>query len=332
MNLPATLTTLRLLYSVNRLPHGRRHSIRESQLKLPGEEKPASLFEPRARPRRTLILIHGVTGRANADPLIVHLARSLAALGYRCVVPALQQLSQFRHDPRDIQTVVASIVASRNHAPDPIALMAFSYGASYALCAAAAPEVRDACVALVGFGAYFDLQEALEHQRKLLVRCPKLEDDDADIAYLRYTLLACHRDTLELSSAAWGEIDAILVNFTTPTPIEQKRAPLLRHARHFDYVQLMESYQRRQLPATLSPAGSLHRLRCAVGLLHDPNDRFVPADHVERIREQLDARPASVPTDILTTPMLSHVQVDPMRRLLDVPKLIRLLEPVLGYR
>jgi pimeloyl-ACP methyl ester carboxylesterase len=330
MSLSAAITMLRLLYSVNARSHAARPEVRESELPLSGTNPAASLYEPLRRPRRTLVLVHGVTGRANADPLLVHLARSLGSLGYRCVVPALQQLSRFRHDPRDIQTVVDTIAACQELEADAVAVLAFSYGASYALCAAADPRVRDSCAALVGFGAYYQLSEALEHQRQLLLQHPDLEHDDADIAYLRYTLLACHRDQLQLSAEAWQAIDPILVAFTTPLPIEQRRAPLLRYARHVDYVGLMQAYQQRELSSRLSPADSLCDVRCSVGLLHDPNDRFVPKSHVERLRAGLDARPGCVPTEVLTTPMLSHVQVDPLRRLFDLPKLIRLLEPVLG--
>lgn len=332
MSLSAAFTTLRLLYSVNALPHGSRASVRETRLSISDEASSASLFEPLGRVRRNLVLVHGVTGRADSDPLIVHLARSLAALGYRCVVPGLSQLAQFRHDPRDVRMIVSTLATCNRTFAEPIALMAFSYGASYALCACADPEVAEACTALVGFGAYYDLEDALGHQLQLLLRHPNLELDDGDVAYLRYTLLACHRDELDLSVEAWREIDEVLVNYTDRSPIERRRGPLLRHARQFDYVQLMESYQRRGLPGTLSPKGRLANIRCPVGLLHDPNDRFVPAHHVELIRQELDSRANSVPTEILTTPMLSHVQVEPLRRLFDVPRLIRLLEPVLGYR
>lgn len=332
MSLASAITALRLIHSVNSRPHGQRPELSESLLPLGPGEPPAALFEPHGLPRRTVVLVHGVTGQANVDPLIVHLARSLGPLGYRCVIPALGQLAQFRHDPSDIRTLVAAIDASHRLDGHRVSLLAFSYGASYALAAVADPSVRDACSSLLGFGAYYELGEALEHQRQLLLRCPNLEHDDADIAYLRYTLLACHRDELKLSAEAWAAIEPILVNFTKRRPLEQNLAPLLQYAKGIDFVALMQSYQMRELSPLLSPANTLSGVRCRVGLLHDPNDRFVPAHHVDRIRDALDVRHHSTPTEVLTTPMLSHVQVDPLRRLFDLPKLIRLLEPALGYR
>jgi pimeloyl-ACP methyl ester carboxylesterase len=329
MTFQAAITTLRLLHAVQSHPLGQLPNVLESEVELADGAGQASLFEPRRCPQRTIVLVHGVTGRANADPLLVQLARALSALGTRCVVPAVRHLSQFRHDARDIQTVAAAIMLAHELQHGRVGVFGFSYGASYALCAAGVPQARYACSALVGFGAYYDLAEALEHQRQQLLASPDLERDDADIAYLRYTLLACHREELGFCAEAWHEIDAILVNFTSPRPIEATRAPLLRYARGVDFVKLMESYQRRKVSPLLSPAANLSNLRCQVGLLHDPNDRFIPPSHAERIRQELAARECSAPVEVLTTPMLSHVHVSPMRRIFDLPRLFHLLEPVL---
>jgi len=332
MSLASTHTVLRLIINVNSRRYANQPGPRESQVPLGSAGALASLFEPLGRPKRTLVLVHGVSGRGNRDPHIVNLARSLVPLGYRCVIPELHGFAQFRHDPRDIETLVQAIEASQQLDGHRIALMAFSYGASYALVAAADPRARDACAAMVGFGAYYDLGEALEHQRQWLLKSTDLAEDCADIAYLRYTLLSCHRHELGLSEQAWRDIEPILINYTTRVPLDTKRGPLLRHTKDIDYVALMQSYQRRDLSPRLSPATSLAHVRCHVGLLHDPNDRFVPAHHAERIRSALDARAHVTPTEVLLTPMLSHVQVDPMRRLFDLPRLVRLLEPALGYR
>jgi hypothetical protein len=70
----------------------------------------------------------------------------------------------------------------------------------------------------------------------------------------------------------------------------------------------------------------LSNVLCPVGLLHDPADRFVPADQAERIRSHLDAREGAPKTRVLTTPMLSHVQVDPRKSFRDLPKLVDLLD------
>lgn len=323
------VTTLRLLYSVNSRRRGPRRSVRESEIPL-GADATASVFEPTRTPHKTLVLVHGVTGRAHRDPLLVHLARSLAGLGYRCVVPSLLHLSRFRHDASDIRTIVSAIQAAAQGQPKHPAILAFSYGASYALCAAADPSVADKCSALLGFGAYYELQEALQHQYELLLSSPDVAAGDADLTYLRYTLLASHRDQLNLSEEAWQHLEPVLVNFTGPGPLAPKLAPLVRYASHIDYAALMRSYMARDHSDSLSPNSCLHAVRCWVGLLHDPSDRFVPSQHAERIRADLDARKDTPRTMVLTTPMLSHVQVDPLRRIIDLAGLMRVLNPILS--
>jgi pimeloyl-ACP methyl ester carboxylesterase len=253
----------------------------------------------------------------------------VANLGYYCITPPLTHLAQFSHDARDIEAIALGIERAARLVQRPVGILGFSYGASFALCAAAHPIARSHCSALLGFGAYYDLQAALSHQLELLQRCPDLTQDDADLAYLRYTLIACQKDQLSLAPEAWNEIRDVLNRFTSQTPIEEKRAPLLKHAKSLDYVQLMQKYQASDLPAEVSPKTSVANIACPVGLLHDPEDRFVPKTEVERLRETLDQRPGIAKTQVLTTPMLSHVQVDPRKNLRDLPKLVNLLDLVL---
>jgi pimeloyl-ACP methyl ester carboxylesterase len=242
------------------------------------------------------------------------------------VTPALPELANFRHDLKDVESLAEGIAFARTWSDAPVSVLAFSYGASFALCAAAHPKAREHCAAVLGFGAYYELDAALEHQLALLLANPDPTRDDADLAYLRYTLLACHRDELDLPAEAWKRIDPLVRTFTTREPIEVKRAPLLEYARHVDYPDLMRRYRARPLPAELSPKAVLSNVLCPVGLLHDPADRFVPADQAERIRAHLDLRVGIAKTRVLTTPMLSHVQVDPRKSFGDLPKLVDLLD------
>lgn len=323
-------TTGRLLACVLARPHGERRSVREVPFEQPGAQRPWRLYEPRGPIRGTLVLVHGVTARAAEDPLLVHLARCLGSLGYRCLTPALERLAGFEHSTQDVDTVEAAYARASELQGGRVGVLGFSYGASYALRAAARDAVRERCLALLVFGAYHSLPEALEHQRQWLVRSPDPARDDVDLAYLRYTLLICHREQLDLPVAAWRAIEAALANFTSPAPVAERRAALLRYASHVDYVDLMERYQRRDLSPELSPAGRLGRIRCSVGLLHDATDRFVPPSHAERLARELGARDDATQTRSLVTPMLSHVRVDPWRSLRDLPMLVRMLEPVLG--
>jgi hypothetical protein len=279
-----------------------------------------------------MTLIHGVTAHASEDVNLVHLARCIASLGHPCLTPALDGLAHFIHTDMDVATVADAFQHALNLFSVPTGVWAFSYGASYALSAAARPECHKACRFIVGFGAYYRLESALEHQRQLLEKNIDPMTDDSDLLYLRYTLLVCQRKRLSLPATAWSSIESALSDFMLPTPLHEKQQALLQYARHIDYVDLMANYQRQVLSSALSPAGCLQQVTCPVALLHDPRDRFIPPDEVQLIQQELDCRSHVPKIRTLTTPMLSHVRVDPMRNLYDAWRLIRLLSPLFEAR
>jgi pimeloyl-ACP methyl ester carboxylesterase len=328
MILGAALTTARLLVSFSTRRRGPRDDVEESRLPTLGFEDSLGRYEPRRKVRATLVLVHGVTGRGNEDPSLVHLARTLASLGLRCAVPTLRGLASFCHDPSDVASLVDTIVEASRWAGGQVGVLGFSYGAAYALSAAGDPRATSLCRAVVGFGAYHQLGEALSHQRQLLVACPDPSRDDADTLYLRYTLLWFFRRELGLSEDALAAIWPVLVHFTSGGELADKRRPLLQHGREVDYVELMDRYRGLVLSKELSPAERLSSVQARVGLLHDPADRFVPPGHARLIADVLDRRVGVAPTQLLMTPMLSHVHVHPLRRLGDVPGLMRLLQPL----
>ena len=326
-----TLILTRLVWDYLKGARGPRQRVNETILERTENRYPFIAYFSKRKARGTLVLVHGVTARASEDPNLVHLSRCIASLGYNCLTPPLAGLANFEHSAEDVNTVTAAFQLARDIAHAPVGVLAFSYGASYALCAAARPEARNCCHAMMAFGAYYLLAEALEHQRQLLILNPNPERDDTDLLYLRYTLLACQRSDLGLSDEAWNAINSTLTNYMSLSPLDDKKRALLKHAREFDYVELMQRYQRRVLPPILSPAGHLTDVACPVALLHDPDDRFVPPDHLTRIRRDLDQRAGYPPTRTLTTSMLSHVRVDPKRNLRDAWHLIRLLMPAFGF-
>ncbi len=278
-----------------------------------------------SRPTRTAVLVHGVTGRGSRDPALVQLARSLARHQIRSVIPELTHLAQFAHHPEDVATVVRSVGFAAEAARGPVVMLGFSYGGAYALRAAADPSVAEGCRALVTFGAYHDLDGVLEHQRRLLAEHPDLRHDDADLLYLRATLLRASSEWVSLSTRAWREIDAVLRDFTSPGDLEQKRRPLLEHARHLDYAELMSRYQTTKFAPELSPRGALSTIRASVGLLHDPKDRLVPQSQAKALENELRRSPRCPRVRVLATPMLSHVEIHPLDRLRDLPALVLLL-------
>ena len=323
-----SLSALRLMWDYlngRRVP---RSQVTETTILHSPQGHPWLLYSPTGPQLCPMTLIHGVTAHASEDVNLVHLARCIASLGHPCLTPPLDGLAHFIHTDTDVTIVADAFQRALDLFRVPTGVWAFSYGASYALSAAARPKCREACRFIAGFGAYYRLESALEHQRQLLERNPDPIDDDSDLLYLRYTLLVCQRKRLSLPASAWTSIETALADFMLPTPLHEKRQALLQYARHIDYVDLMANYQRHALSSALSPAGHLQQVACPVALLHDPKDRFIPPDQVQLIQNELDCRDHVPKTRTLTTPMLSHVRVDPMRNLYDAWQLIRLLSPL----
>jgi pimeloyl-ACP methyl ester carboxylesterase len=323
-----SVTALRLMWHFLKGLRGPRAEVQEATLSRSPLGHPWLVYSPRRVTGPAITLIHGVTARASEDLNLVHLARGIARLGHPCLTPPLDGLAHFKHVESDVTTVADALCRSRELFGTSTGVWAFSYGASYALSAASRLECRHVCRMIVAFGAYFRLQSALAHQRQLLLARVDPAADDADLLFLRYTLLICQREQLDLPERAWAEIEAVLADFMVPGSLEEKKRPLLEYASDLDYADLMARYQERPLSSALSPAGNLHDIDCPVALLHDPNDRFIPPDQVSLIETELESRRGAPKTRALTTPMLSHVQVDPMRNLIDAWRLIRLLGPL----
>ena len=236
MKMANALTLSRLMWDYLKGVRGPRPKVSETVLERAHDGYPLILYSNESIVCGTVVLVHGVTARASEDPNLVHLSRCIASLGYRCLTPSLIGLANFRHDASDINIVAAAMRRASEIESGRVGVLAFSYGASYALTAAAQPTTRDCCRAIVAFGAYYLLSEALEHQRLLLAQNPDPRLDDSDLLYLRYTLLACQFPELGLSERAQRDIRSTLVDFMSPTPLEARQRALLEHAGGFDYL------------------------------------------------------------------------------------------------
>lgn len=116
-------------------------------LYVPGSEAPP------------VVLVHGAAPEGKDDARLIRLARSLAAADRLVFVPDLE-LKNRTFEERDIERIVASIAALADHpaaSDERVQVVGISYGASFALVAAADERVRDTIEQIAVFGAYFDL-------------------------------------------------------------------------------------------------------------------------------------------------------------------------------
>lgn len=121
-------------------------------------ELPADLYHA-ARPRGTLLLVHGLSRDGRRHPELVRLARLLARHGQTVLVPHFAGLAAFRLSGREIAEVRAALDYVRRR-DGQVGIAGFSFGAGPALVAAAeVPGLR----LVASFGGYADLPRVIAY-------------------------------------------------------------------------------------------------------------------------------------------------------------------------
>jgi pimeloyl-ACP methyl ester carboxylesterase len=305
-------------------------------LTIPGARSRCDLYAPRAgAPDRAVVAVHGVTVNGARDPRLVHFARCLARARVACWVPTLAGLSECRFEEGDVGDLGAIATEAARRQGRAAGLVGFSYGASYALVAAARPDAAEAVAFVVGFGAYHSLADLLEGYRRDARRQPESERELDDRRYLRLVLA---RAFGEASAAPVGDPAAIreqLARFCRDATAEEKRrfdeGPQLA-ALDAEALLARALAERGPTLAALSPSegGALARLRCPVSLIHDEGDTVVPAEHSRRIHAELRRGAARREHRLLVTGLLSHVTLADAARPRDLLELFAALAPVVA--
>ena len=111
------------------------------------------------------VVLHGITVSAREHPALVRFARAVAASGAVVLVPevpAWRDLEIAPHAAQDAIAASARYLATRDDVlPGGVGLIGFSFGATQALVAAAAPALQPSIRAVVSFGGYCDLRRTL---------------------------------------------------------------------------------------------------------------------------------------------------------------------------
>ncbi|MBI4636647.1 MAG: hypothetical protein HY727_09905 [Candidatus Rokubacteria bacterium] len=128
----------------------------EVRIPAAGATLTADLYRP-AKPRASLLLVHGLSRAGGRHPELVRLARLLAGHGTLVLVPHFESLAAFRLSGREVEEIAAAL-HYLGRVAGPVGIAGFSFGAGPALVAAAGvPDLR-----LVGsFGGYADLRHVV---------------------------------------------------------------------------------------------------------------------------------------------------------------------------
>lgn len=258
--------------------------VREDvQIPFAGRTLAADLYRP-ARPRGTIVLVHGLSAAGRRQPDLARLARLLARHGPLALVPQFDSLAAFRLDGREVAAIVAALDYASAVAP-PVAIAGFSFGAGPALLAAAErPDVR-----LAGsFGGYADLRAVLTfvttnagaepyNRWKLLQLLSGLVEDTPDRAGLdaiaRAKLVNPFEDTGHREAELRAAGRAVLA---------------LVHNRREDAVSGLLAGLSRETHAALdrlSPLSVMPRLRGRALIAHGRADSSIPYTESVRLAE-----------------------------------------------
>lgn len=299
---------------------------------LPDRERlRVDVYRPRDRPpTATLVVLHGMTPRANTDPRIVRLARALRLAGFCAVVPELPDVRDLAFTQRTLRRLIELVhVLQRDAEPrEPlprVGLVGASYLGGLALRAAAHPELRGRLSGVLAIGPHGD---AVTLFRRLLT--DPASDDYARRIVQREVLLRRQRSP-DLAAVLH---DAILDEALDRHPPEAPRtaATIRGGLPRFEAVEGVAARTRllRDLTpsdladlADLSPLPVADQVDCPVLLFHGPWDTVVPPSESLALFQALHA--AGVPVQRRVTGLLDHGTLggDPLTLAREIPAAVR---------
>jgi dienelactone hydrolase len=279
-----------------------------------GELVPADLYLPRSMlpPGRLLMHRPGVLlfvgiYTPKDDPRLVHLAGALARAGIVVLVPESAAMLEGRLEPREIELLVTAFRALLERPevdPRRAGFVGFSTGGSLALVAAADPRIRDRVAFVHAFGSYADaltfLHAAVTHTIRLDGRTLPWEPDGVTRTVLAQTLIdAVPHSADRLALYRLFLPDGMAVE-GLPPPEARRDLETAAARAVFDLLTRPPAEQvprlLEELPASLreglrrmSPVTVAGDVRCAVLLMHDREDRFVPVTESRLLAARLRA-------------------------------------------
>jgi hypothetical protein len=255
----------------------------EVQIPFAGRIVAADLYRS-ARPRGTVLLVHGLSAAGRRQPDLARLARLLARQGPLVLVPQFDTLAAFKLDGREVPAIIAALDHAAGLAR-PVAVAGFSFGAGPALLAAAErPGIR-----LAGsFGGYADLRSVITfittdagaepyNRWKLLQLLAGLVGDARDRAGLDTIALAKLANPFENTSRRESELRA-----------EGRAVLALVHNRRADAVGGLLAGLSSDTQAALdrlSPLSVMSRLRGRALIAHGRADKSIPYTESVRLAE-----------------------------------------------
>ena len=258
---------------------------------------------PDEKDRAAVLIFLGANAAGRDDKDVVNLGNSLARAGFVVMFhwsPTMALRSNI--DPVEIDNLVSAfqyLRAQKFVDQDRLGMGGFCIGASFALVAAADPRIRDDVVFVNAFGPYFDARDLLMQlasRSRIYKGNSELWDPD------RLTLRVFANELIETLEDPRGQQALSRLFLEGQDVSEAELSDLPQEAQRvrqlLDGTTLKEVeglYQ--DLPAEfrasmnhISPSAHVADLKARIMILHDRNDRLVPAAESRRLADALEER------------------------------------------
>ena len=258
---------------------------------------------PDEEDRASVLIFLGANAAGRDDKDVVNLGNSLARAGFVVMFhwsPTMALRSNI--DPVEIDNLVSAFQYLRAQEfvdQDRLGMGGFCIGASFALVAAADPRIRDDVVFVNAFGPYFDARDLLMQlasRSRIYQGNSELWDPD------RLTLRVFANELIETLEDPRGQQVLSRLFLEGQDVSEAELSDLPQEAQRvrqlLDGTTLKEAEALYQdLPAEfrasmnhISPSAHIGQLKARIMILHDRNDRLVPAAESRRLADALEER------------------------------------------
>ena len=258
---------------------------------------------PDDKERAAVLLFLGANAAGRDDKDVVNLGNALARAGFVAMFHWSPTMAlQFNIDPTEIENLVWAFQYLREREfvdRQRVGIGGFCVGASFALVAAADSRIRDDVSFINAFGPYYDARDLLlqvaSRSRHYQGQREPWNPDSLTLRVLANELIETLADPRERDLMHRKYVERQDV---PQTELQGLSRPGLRVRRLLDGTTPQEAQELYgELPADfrenmrrISPSTYVGNLKARVMILHDRDDRLVPAAESRRLAEALEQR------------------------------------------
>lgn len=321
-----------------------KHPVEESPatVSLPQGDAPARVYTPvGVSDPPGVVLVHGVHRLGIDEPRLQRFARAVAATGVVVFTPEVQDLADYRIEPRSIDTIGAASAALRRRlGHGRVGVMGMSFAGGLSLLAAADPRFAEDIGFVVAVGAHDDLARVLRFFATNEIARPDgttatLEAHEYGALVLMYGNAESFFPAADVPAARealrfrlWEQPAAALTMAEELSPEARVTVDAL-FQRRLDVVRpaLLAAIDRDgEAMRRVSPRGHLGAIRVPVFLLHGQGDTVIPAAETLWLADEI---PPAELREVLVSPAVVHVEMQGEPSLLDRWALVHFMAGVL---